>query len=214
MRTRLSDGLAPFVALVLALVLLLLSAAPSGGAKPSSEPVWSELQRSIDQPVEQQTPGGALQPDPGLWVLNPGPCFWDPDDRLEAMIYARHWVRGQTASHSECVYGDWAAHLWALNASTDFAVALAVDGLELGVGRGSTCILGPDYDHSDSRLEPVADSGGIALRHTVTWTVTAQRPLRGGVFVRVGLARSEYLAAWCPGPLRQIASSPSWWASP
>ena len=144
---------------------------------------WNLGQRSTQQPVEQQTPGGATQPDPSLWVVNPQPgvCAWDADDTLEARGFG-DLAPGETAERHECMYGDWQPHLFNAQVSAktpsliveigwsnaDALRSFTVAGVP-GAKNYTTwlaCFFGPDYDVRSPLLPAVAGSNGGTAQPT------------------------------------------------
>src|SRR5512139_3021122 len=75
-------------------------------------------------PVEQQTPGGATQPDRNLWIVNPTigeqgeAAIWDADDAVR-FAASGVWEPGQSASISQRVYADWREHDTAIRLSAN-----------------------------------------------------------------------------------------------
>jgi hypothetical protein len=173
------------------------------------------LQRQ--QPVEQQTPGGATQPDRGLWVTNPTPCAWDADDSKGGAITGL-FLPGQSASWDACVMADWTAHLVVVrNRDPRLSVTLTVPGLLTVPVVDTVCIVGPEYDAS-AQLPPVEGSnGGIAQRYEylVTATNTTERRLREqSVTVQLSVNASGYYPPACPLPVagqRQGSYPGPWW---
>jgi len=183
--------------------LALLMVAPVVAAAPQPM-TWSLLFSTYDQPVEQQTPGGALQPDQSLWVVNPGPCLWDPDDGLDGRFYGA-LGKGQSASHTECIILDHQNHLVGLSASNELAGSITVSspiGPTIGGWTAADdCILTPEYDHEVVATLPEIEgsNGGHGDRVTVTWTVTniaGHRLNRTGAFTTIRLATGDAITAW------------------
>lgn len=176
--------------------------------------MWASQQPVIWEPVEQQTPGGATQPDESLWVRNPtkddgtAACAWDSDDRLLAALGAGALLRpGETATATFCVFADWTTHGVALRVSTPGLIGtLTLEGYaSVTVPGGQTgCITSPDYVYGDP-LPAIEDSnGGHAELVTFTFSVTnpTDRRIRDA-FAEAGafLAGFSFVAApWCPYP--------------
>jgi hypothetical protein len=192
------------MALVAALILLL-GVAPVARAKPPAAS-WVVNQYTLQQPVEQQTPGGATQPDQSLWVVNPSACVWDSDDIVSA-LWAGRIGRGETQAFSVCVIGDWTDHLFRLSVSDGLIGSIsASDG-----PTATSCLLGPDYDHSSPALAPIPDSnGGVGRVHTITFSVhNPGRPQQHAVAViKVGLHTTQ--ATDLCGPLTRLGGDPVW----
>ena len=136
---------------VLALLLLL-----SVAARPRLLAAIHPAQWVIQIPVEQQTPGGATQPDCTLHVVNPTKlvgydisggsgnctwtpgsppyCLWDADDSFEVFIDGI-LQPGETATVEVCLFADDVAHLFDINAyggSTQASFRLTLSVPELG----------------------------------------------------------------------------------
>ena len=168
---RALPGLAFLVA-----VLLGSSGALAAAPRPMD---WSPLQRSLQTPVEQQTPGGATQPDHSFWIVNPTPCAWDPDDRVDG-IFSGVIAKGQTVSHTECVILDNSDHLVGLSAGDGLAGWITI-GAPAGPTIGGTpvlaaaaCLLTPQYGEPEYLALPEIEgsNGGHGDRVSVTWSVT------------------------------------------
>lgn len=209
-----------------ALVALLLAAPVTLASKPypATAAVWSY---GFQSPVEQQTPGGATQPDRSLWVTNPtrgdGPaaCVWDADDQV-SIGFSGLLEAGQSVSHTQCLIGDWSGHLAGISTTTDgLAVVVSIDG----VASASRCLVGPEYDRDYPAFSPIAGSnGGVGVWHTVTWTVTntTSRTIRriaadATVMVVAGSLTdpSGPVARWCQAaPVRHGTwPGPTWYAA-
>jgi len=197
------------LALALALGLLLLVASPVQAGQ--STPQWFISQFNQQQPVEQQTPGGAGQLDQSLWVVNPTSCLWDADDRVEAAWYGR-LNRGQSESLTICVVGDWAAHLFSIGASEGVTTQItASEG-----PTASLCIVGPDYDHdfANPNLSSIAGSnGGVGHVHWITFTIRndGRHPLnRALALVTISTDYPQEIAWRCPGIVDLPGREPRW----
>jgi hypothetical protein len=180
---------------------------------------WSDYQT----PVEQQTPGGATQPDHSLWVTNPtigstAPCIWDADDELN-LFFGGVLAAGATYSYTTCLFGDWTGHVIGVKANASGVTAsVSIDGLVTVAAPG--CIIGPDHDRQDyPGFRPVTGSGGgIAVPHTITWTVTNPTGRKLGHAGAEGTVQgwTNYAVGyWCPGPLVRAGAwpGPSWYAT-
>lgn len=155
---------------------------------------WNLGQRTQQQPVEQQTPGGATQPDRSLWVVNPGPCAWDTDDQLEVRGFG-NIAPGETVEWYECVLADGEPHLFdaqvAAKGRPGAALVVEVGWSNADASRSFTvpgtpgaqnstsflgCFVGPEYDRS-APLPPVDGSnGGVAQLTDVFVRVTNPGP--------------------------------------
>ena len=138
---------------------------------------WNLGQRSTQQPVEQQTPGGATQPDPSLWIVNPDPgvCAWDADDTLEARG-SGSLAPGEAVEWHECVYADWQPHAFNAQVSAKTSKLLVEVGWSNADASRSfavagtpgpqnstlwlACFFGPDYDNGSPLLPTVGSSNG------------------------------------------------------
>jgi hypothetical protein len=190
---------------VLAAVLAVQAAA--GPPQPGA---WRQVSWQSQTLVEQQTPGGAAQPDPALWVTNPTRCVWDADD-YQTFQFGGLLDPGRSASITTCLVADWNEHISrAYWASDGLDVTVQVDGVTVS-GDTVACVLGPDYDHGSPLLPPVEGSnGGVGLVTQVTFTVTNT----SGKRVRRALAYG-YLGAWYsnsdPCPLEpRYGYDPAW----
>lgn len=220
-------------AVIGAAALLVILALPVDGR--TYPGVWSvNVPRGwVSVPVENQTPGGATQPDPSLWTVNPTindpvPCAYDADDEMRASIGASALLRpGESAAGSWCSFADWTSHAVALRNSTPGLLAtLTLPGhVTLTVPGGQTgCIAGPVYrldrrgtvaqpqfdpgwDFSPLLLPLAGTAGGVGVRHDFTFRVTNPTSKRmRNVFATSGifLAGFAYEAApWCPFPWHQ-----------
>ena len=190
---------------------------------------WT-VSRDLQQPVEQQTPGGQTQPDHSLWVTNPTDCAWDADDHIDLLGYGRRLAPGETVSQAACIIGDTTAHLGFLEVCVPSQRAGAVSAVlslqmpgtafeNVTVPAGGTqlrgkwsciyaCFLGPDVDESSRYLTPVDGSnGGIGLPSAVQVSLTNQDRRAVDVAVKAGIS-FDYEAIenhYCPGgyPVRQ-----------
>jgi hypothetical protein len=152
-------------------------------AGPPQPGQWRQDYWQTQTPVEQQTVGGANQPDPALWVVNPTRCVWDSDDTFGFQFYGA-LEPGQSASISTCLVGDWHEHIsrvyWA---SDGLDVTVRVAGTA-AAGDTGACVLGPDYDHETTKLPPVEGSNGgvgVATEVTFTATNTSRKTVRRGL---------------------------------
>ena len=139
------------------------------------------------QPVEQQTPGGATQPDHSLWVTNPTMCAWDADDSRSTGFVGGVLPAGETVTASKCVIVDGMPHaVWfnVLARSSSLIVETRFDpqgyvfqATAVSKARGYeywTCSLGPEYDNSavPSLPEITGSNGGRGEYSTVTVRIT------------------------------------------
>ena len=143
---------------------------------------WSPGQRNTQTPVEQQTPGGALQPDPSLWVVNPftNACVWDADDKMNMTGFG-DLAPGESVENHECLLADWIIHLYnvqvyAQGRGSDQLVveigwsnpnaARSIVAIGEPGGRNSTgydaCFGTPSYDHDFPFLLVENSNGGVA----------------------------------------------------
>lgn len=142
-------------------------------------------QLNIQQPVEQQTPGGMTQPDQSLWVWNRTGGLWDPDDHY--MFMAQGILQpGESFSQSIRVTCDWETHLcgiWAAGGLRDEFEAkielsdghkvVAKNYIQDRTIRGRASIIPPEYRQDSTKLLPVPNSnGGVGIPIIVTWTLT------------------------------------------
>lgn len=147
--------------------------------------------------MEQQTPGGATQPDQSLWVTNPflGGCVWDADDQINVLGFGSGRNVG-TGTFTLCLIADWSPHLLYVKAAgTNLEVTVEVGGVV-----STNCIVGPDYDH-DAPLPPVENSnGGVGQPFNVIYKATPL-PVKGkaeyGFNYGIKLPLSTTLEDWC-----------------
>lgn len=162
------------------------------------------------QPVEQQTPMGATQPDQSLWVINPTDCLWDADDNISASAAGR-FDRGASVTFTVCIVGDWTPHLVWIAASEGLATSISASN-------GPTaprCLYGPDYNHEYGGFAPIEGShGGVGVVHVLTLTATnvTGHPVKAAVRVGSTLATTQALDTYCPGRVRLPGYDPTWWA--
>lgn len=150
------------------------------GAKPDRSVKW-DISQWIQQPVEQQTVGGATQPDQSLWVVNNTGCIWDADDRLNVWGIGQ-LAPGEVVRVESCVVADWTGHLIGLDVggrgNSKVRVTLRVGSWSNSIishnpvanaQKATLCLFTPDYDHSYP-LPPVLDSGvgGVGIIHPIT----------------------------------------------
>jgi hypothetical protein len=155
------------------LALLLLAASP----QPFAFGPWGEPDVR-QQPVEQQTEGGALQPDESLWVVNNTQCAWDADDAWFTGGLNGYLAPGSTATVDRCVIADWIEHAVALGVNAEspnliVQVSFSPQGyvftasprLEDGRYVYWICTNGPDYSHTSPDLQPIPNSGTAPHRY-------------------------------------------------
>ena len=125
-------------------VLAILIVTPVSADKPDTSVSWWLSMRQRDKLVEQQTIGGATQPDPALWVVNRTGCVWDPDEQMVYSLMGR-WIQpGETVSVTTCIVGDWSQHLFVMRADAGLEYTLQV-GDRSWSGTGLLCAYGPRY---------------------------------------------------------------------
>jgi hypothetical protein len=179
--------------------LVGLLAALLMGVKPHRSIGWRVQPMQIQQPVEQQTEGGATQPDPALWVVNNTGCIWDADDRYDFDGTGK-LSPGEVATTETCLVADWQQHLLGLGAwakgNSQFRLTVTVGGwTHTTVSQDAPkraqsealCMFSPDYDVGSELLQPIPDSGvgGVGLVYPVTFVIEniGSRNLRD---VRIG----------------------------
>lgn len=141
---------------------------------------WSVASVGHQHLVEQQTPGGANQPDPSLWVVNPTECVWDADDD-RTWDAGGNLTPGTAANAAGCIIGDTMAHIVSVvvrapRPGLGVAISLVGDGLRFTLpatvsewGRGwvyRACLLGPDYRSGVLGSLPLVEgsNGGHGVR--------------------------------------------------
>lgn len=177
-------------------------------ARPSTSE-WHVNQFTQQQPVEQQTPGGATQPDETLWVVNPTTCVWDSDDYLAARWTGRV-ERGDAQSLTVCVVGDWSEHLFRISASEGLVTTIsASDGPD-----ASSCLRGPNYDSDPDNPALVSipeSNGGVGHIHQITFTARnlGKKPLaHASISVEISIDAPAFVAR-CP-ILTRLSGEPDW----
>lgn len=200
--------------LALAGTLLVGTLAAQGG--PAAEPqLHTALPLDIQQPVEQQTPGGATQPDRDLWVINPFRAIaWDADDQVTFVGQDARLTAGEMLVVKGYSIGDWAPHLWVIDAgvTSNRLVTLAlhtspgVERLIVGQaddGHARYCLIGPRYDTdvANPHLTPVPDSNGgvgaLTIVAATLWNVDHRAIRDARLTVRVQLDSSISLGLNC-----------------
>ena len=165
---------------------LAIGAAPVMAARPATQvAVPVIVYQQIQTPVEQQTVGGATQPDCHLWVVNPTErpnwnstdCTftphppgwsasiypWDADDQVMYQVDNAVIAPGASIVIDQVTFADWRDHLWTISSSvTGLTLILSIP--ELGWMKSGSqqqiCAVGPDYDRDSTLLQPIAGSGG------------------------------------------------------
>lgn len=193
--------------------------------------VWAE---GIQNPVEQQTPGGQTQPDRTLWVVNNTGCIWDADDSWRAIAGGGSLEPGSRMTFGRCLIADWSAHLWHIRVSgpknahfraylevPELGFSVSADGRLEGRWRyAEIAVLGPRYDRGSPALSPIPDSnGGVGKQVTLLFVVENldRRPLRRwGMALDVRLNTDQMQEEWVPTgyPIHQTgrtqAGDPRW----
>jgi hypothetical protein len=149
------------------LVLVLLLAPSVFAARPGA--AFGITQRDLQNPIEQQTPLGATQPDHSLWITNSVDCFWDADDWLEA-AFSGTWRAGETHTYTDCVVTDHVGHVVSLALPVGLTGSVTIDGVDVG-----TCGYSHDWgDRFDTLALPeiAGSNGGHGVVVGVAWTVT------------------------------------------
>ncbi len=151
--------------------------------------IGSILSFNFQQPVEQQTPGGEMQPDHSLWVTNPRrETVWDSDDFILAGANG-DLEPGETFSYDLSMFADWVqAHriTQSVTCSKSASLVMSFEVPEvnfkldksvttvMGSGklREEQQIVGATYEHNSPLLEPIPDSnGGVAKLVTLRFSV-------------------------------------------
>jgi hypothetical protein len=177
----------------------------------------------LQNPVEQQTQGGATQPDTNLWVVNNTAYAWDYDDQVYGNNFG-YLDAGATASVTRYVIADWISHILGMSAySNDNGAAfrLQITATD-GVGTSVTVTSAPPvltgsgrfasmwaqvalfsffYPQNSLKLSPIPNSGfgGIGRVLTVTYRITNTGSKRIKVTVpNHGVHPYFYMNNWCP----------------
>ena len=205
---------------VLAVIVLLLLAFPAGRAVAGKPEPLAERSRAVQlqRPVENQTDGQYLVYDPALWVVNPTPCAWDTDDRIEIRALG-DLDPGRSWSTTACVIADNFVHALTGNVganrdgvTVDVAIAptgkatnAGPDRLDPNTYQSSVCLATNWYAWDDPILQPIpgSDGGdggrvGIGTELTITWTITNTGRQRAAVDAMLDVAWFDPLAY---GPL-------------
>jgi len=203
------------------LILLLSNAfwaphASAAGGKNTGF-AYAVTRTQFQNPVEQQTQGGATQPDRTLWVTNPliPSCVWDADDQLYTQG-SGSLAPGQTVTIKRCIVGDMMNHLAITNMAVSrgtVSVVMTETGLPVAVpvrisnGFGSACIMGPGYPWTSNELLPIPNSGygGIGAITEVTWQITNTGTKTAIISISTNLD-----IAWSPYYLQTVYSCPGY----
>jgi len=208
--------------------LLLLAAGPS----PFVWGPWGEPDVT-QQPVEQQTEGGATQPDHSLWVVNNTGCAWDADDARYSGATDGTLAAGATAVGSRCIVADWMEHavyVTVNSKSPNLVLTLSYQpqGYNFTAARRlvdgryvyEICVRGPKYTEGASpELQPIPNSGygGVGVPTTFTYSLhnpTSQtiRNVHGRMTLRAEpelACGSGWTMTWSgtwPGPFIQVGT--------
>ena len=167
----------------------------------------------IQNPVEQQTVGGATQPNKALWITNTLERVWDADDQIGA-YWTGSLEPGEEFRTSALMVCDWATHVASFNGQAEkgaiLQASMEVTGLpqlyHLAIpsktsGRYETfkgCILGPWYDNQAPFVLIPGSNGGVGHEVVVTWVLknTGTRPIRK-LTAMVNLAISNFSNCPC-----------------
>lgn len=197
------------------LAVLAIVCAGAASERPPASLTLAGRTIQQQQPVEQQTPGGATQPDHSLWVVNPTPCAWDADDQFVS-TYLGDLDAGASQSWSECLIGDGSDHVIGLRVrartGASFQVTVsAVPGYAVSADSGpltnqyvyaAACLVGPVYQPNSPLLQPVPGSnGGVGVQVALTYTVTntgTRRMREVWAESLIGLQSNVYEDLYCP----------------
>lgn len=210
-----------------ALALIASVALFAGGPQPLTLTAnGTSYTDSIQNPVEQQTQGGATQPDQNLWVVNNTGLVWDFDDEISKSDTG-YLDPGASVTISEPIWvADWQGHITGIEAisygkEAAFEVSLQVDdglGTVLSVVSKPPVVVGTGkfknyrafvaitevYTRTSPKLYLIPNSGygGYGRVMTATWTVTNRDSRR----VTLSVTRttqsqfSFHIANWCQSP--------------
>jgi len=180
---------------------------------------------SFQRLVEQQTPGGATQPDPSLWVVNPliPQCAWDSDDEIKiSSSVGRVLDPGAVALTTECLVADHAGHLiWfsvlsprpTLRVTLSFpdynrTIELQPEKLSQNEYAWKGCVIGPEFDYDAIRYEALPEiassNGGRGKISRVIFSIenVGPRSVRDiGVLGALNLDTNQFRDARCRFPL-------------
>jgi hypothetical protein len=214
MRHLLIFGLTGLFALIAAVIVAALA-----NASPPAPLVFGPWEyEDTQEPVEQQTPGGALQPDRSLWVLNPTGCAWDPDDSRSAGGVNSVLDAGASASGVRCEIVDDVGHWWSWsvrasspNLEVTFTHALKTVHSRAVPDAGGYLYAGclsVEYDRSAVSSLPLVEgsNGGHGVRSDTTVTVanlTSRRVRDIHAVMRTRLSNFVNCPGWAgdyPGP--------------
>lgn len=146
-------------------------------------------------PVEQQTAGGATQPDRDLWVVNPfvPDRAWDADDHYGRQTVDPAQLPGEVVSETVGIVGDATDHVirvrfqgqngrtfgWTVTATPgpDGSPALVLSGTFQQAK--TVCLIGAKYQRpldSNPLLSPIpVSNGGVGVLVDVTGSVTTDK---------------------------------------
>ncbi len=180
----------------------------------------------LQTPVEQQTQGGATQPDQNLWVTNPTGTPWDIDDR-HLVTDKGYLDPGQSASFTEYMVADWAnTHILGIEVTSErssdlFTASVRVDdaagtvvtitstlphvvnGIHGKFADTMTALFSFFYWQNSPKLVPIPNSGfgGIGRVLAITWTVTNTDSHRITLTAARSIVSGQlsiYMNYWCP----------------
>ncbi len=157
-------------------------------ARPSA--TWTSFgSQDTQNPIEQQTPGGATQPDRTLWVVNHTGCAWDIDDTRNRWMIDGTLPSTESTGDSSCVVSDTATRGFAFQVfspSPNLIVTLGFSPQSITFtpnprpdpndGRGyeySVCVLGLHYDLDSTSVSPIPDSNsGVGVLGDAVFSIT------------------------------------------
>ena len=178
---------------------------------------------SIQSPVEQQTQGGATQPDQSLWVVNNTGLVWDFDDEITKSDTG-YLDPGASVTFTEQIWvADWTPHITGIEAIAygtvaNFEVSVQVDD---GLGTVLSVVSKPPvttgtgkfkntrayvavsefYSRTSPKLYPIPNSGygGFGRIITATWTVHSKDSKRITLYVtrQTESQQGSHVGYWC-----------------
>jgi len=180
----------------------------------------------IQNPVEQQTQGGAGQPDQSLWVVNNTGTPWDIDDEHFATD-SGYLDPGQSASYTETMVADsFNSHILGIEAystgtrdaftvsvrsndqigSNVYAVSYPSSLISAGGNKqqmhAAVALFSQAYQPNSFKLLPIPNSGigGVGRALTITYTITntGTRRITPTVYKGIYNGQTTAVAHYCP----------------
>ena len=187
-------------------VLWLIAVSVVAAAPPDHNVRWVADGIQRQKVVEQQTPGGATQPDSALWIVNPTTCVWDVDEYDSYRLGGKFLQADETVSVSDsCVIGDWTGHLFVMWVEEGLRAEVSVgERTWARDGPGYLCLRGPGYGRDNSVLQPIPGSnGGVGVQLPITFAITnmtSKKFIEPHATATVRVHSGPYVTDICPVP--------------